>query len=1288
MKETIGFLHKTAKCWVHQLVFVFLTFTSVVFATGTYDNNATADGSADSPYQIRTAEQLDELGRHSEDWDKCFILTANIDMDPNITGIDIYSNSPIAYDTNDLSKPFEGIGFSGSFDGDGYYISNIYIEADGKNNVGLFGCIDGGEVVNLYISTVIKGNHGAGGLVGLNTGMISKCSVYGQIHGISEVGGLAGINLGTINQSFAHGLVKSVTRSGGFVGVNGDANSVETAEIENCYSYVYVTDVPGQIPSESFLGGFAGYNNGSIIRCHSSSIYFSDNNIMNDTIGGFVGGASKLCSNCIWDVNRAGFGTAGDNNYGAIGLSTEQMEVSSTFTDIGWDFVGETENGVEDIWDFNDYYFPTLAWPYIKYDGGSGTAEDPYRIRKAEHLDRLRVSTGDWNKHFIVTKDIDLAGKTYSRAVMGRDGSNASSFQGTPFTGSFDGNGHVIKNLTIDVSVSGYSGDGYSYIGFVGKMEGANAEIKNLGLENVNINSKKYSKENGGLCGSNSGTISNCYITGTVRGGEQNEKIGGLCGRNFGTITNCYSRCSVSSDAQSKNLGVLCGYNNGDISKCYSAGSVIGGEETNLVAALCGNNYEGTITDSYFYLLGGPDNQLGKALNNAEVLDQTKFTGFDFTGNVDDGTEDIWTIDNGRMPKLSWQKDEGPLLPDPIVTTLNGSGNSWDPFEINSHDDFMEFCNNKRLRCGYYILNANVDLVNETFYVSAVKGDFGGHLDGNNKIISNITIQAPGDNKEYLGFFCVISASVRNLGIENIFISCGDSDNVGGLCGFNNKGEIINCYSVTELECGNPSEYLGGLCGLNTGLISQCYANNSIVNRGYWRLGGICGGNSGTVIKCYSIGSVGGGRVTGGICGNNSGSIIDCYSLSQVSGNDYVGGVCGYQSDGMISGSYSAGTVTGVSHRGGVCGTFYGDSLTNCFWDIETTGTTDNSIGEGKTTAEMQDPNTFINDGWDLYPDDGDGFDWFMSYNGYPFLHWQQKIAFDGDTEVTLALNESATVEIDVYGHIDGTYNWTLTGYESCEWIKNVNPISNSSSGPEDSTTVTISIDAAGQDVGEYSCDLILSADNGDRVKIPVKLNIYNRVDLEEFAVLAQYWLASGCDESQPCSAADWFVDGTINLLDLVQLAKSWFDSEVAITMEEIKDNFESGDFSAQPWQFSGDSNWSVVSDDVYEGSYCAKSDPVERNQTSSMMLNVNLRGLNTVSFACKSSGRAVQDFLRFYIDGVEKFEMHGTFDWRVEECQVTDGEHIFEWRYSRNSSDSTTVTKSAWIDNIRVYKK
>jgi hypothetical protein len=108
--------------------------------------------------------------------------------------------------------------------------------------------------------------------------------------------------------------------------------------------------------------------------------------------------------------------------------------------------------------------FPAQA----KYSGGSGTADDPYQITTAADLLLLGDSPEDYDKHFILTADIDLdpnfpGRKVFDKAVVALDTDAArSGFQGTAFTGVFDGNAHTISHLTI-------AGD--RYVGLVGLVK-------------------------------------------------------------------------------------------------------------------------------------------------------------------------------------------------------------------------------------------------------------------------------------------------------------------------------------------------------------------------------------------------------------------------------------------------------------------------------------------------------------------------------------------------------------------------------------------------------------------------------------------------------------------------------------------------------------------------------------------------------------------------------------------------------------------------------------------------
>ena len=131
----------------------------------------------------------------------------------------------------------------------------------------------------------------------------------------------------------------------------------------------------------------------------------------------------------------------------------------------------------------------------------------------------------------------------------------------------------------------------------------------------------------------------------------------------------------------------------------------------------------------------------------------------------------------------------------------------------------------------------------------------------------------------------------------------------------------------------------------------------------------------------------------GGIVGSNNSNkskIIDCFSEANVSGSFRVGGLAGLNAHGgLITRSYSIGSVSNVSSSGGLVGAEDSTSSSS-FWDINSSGISTSAGGTGavgKTTAEMMDPSTFLNAGWDF---NASGGTWKMTAGQtYPRLAWE-----------------------------------------------------------------------------------------------------------------------------------------------------------------------------------------------------------------------------------------------------------------------------------------------------------
>ena len=285
---------------------------------------------------------------------------------------------------------------------------------------------------------------------------------------------------------------------------------------------------------------------------------------------------------------------------------------------------------------------------------------------------------------------------------------------------------------------------------------------------------------------------------------------------------------------------------------------------------------------------------------------------------------------------------------------------------------------------------------------------FTGTFDGQGCEIRDLFINRPDENR--VGLFCFIyeGGVIKNLGVTNVAVICrGMSGGLvgqnGGIDESNNRlaGTISNSYcsgNVTGVA------YVGGLVGLNFGTVNNCYAEGNVTGTHY--VGGLIAANIGAVSKCYSNGSVTGNSSVGGLVGLNgmvsesnnryAGSVGDSYSSANVTGEYGVGGLVGSNYDSSVSTSYSTGSVTGTSPVGGLVGNNWEGTgtVSDSFWDIQTSGQATSDGGTGKTTAEMQNIATFSGAGWDIIAvalnETNSTYIWnIVDTETYPFLSWE-----------------------------------------------------------------------------------------------------------------------------------------------------------------------------------------------------------------------------------------------------------------------------------------------------------
>ena len=518
----------------------------------------------------------------------------------------------------------------------------------------------------------------------------------------------------------------------------------------------------------------------------------------------------------------------------------------------------------------------------------------------------------------------------------------------------------------------------------------------------------------------------------------------------------------------------------------------------------------------------------------------------------------------------------------------------------------------------------------------------------------------------------------------------------GGLAGYVEGATFTNCYTTGPVTGADGSKYLGGLVGWQiTGNINNCRSDSSVTGgANSQNLGGLVGNQSSvTTSQSYSTGPVTGGTncmFIGGLAGwQDAGTISNCYSTSAVAGGTGgwdVGGLIGYIAGGVSATtdkSFSTGAVSsgGGTNIGGMVGyKETGAAVNACFWDINTSGMSTSAAGKGKTTAVMKTQDTFVSAGWDFVS--------IWQMNGYPCLAWQPAIGTSGNFSTDLSRNQQGQIVFNIFSITGESFNWTITGYASSTWVTNISPLSGSSSGAS-ITPVTVTLDTAGLLTVDYVCILTISADNNDTILVPLKVHVFDRINFENFAQLADWWQTTACVSGQPCKAVDWYVDGIIDIKDLELLAQGWLSDEVQKFAPVIEDFFETGDFTHLNWQQSGNLGWVIVSSSPYQGTYSAKSGPITDSQTSTLQFTVDTTGweIDTIGFACKVSSESGYDYLRFYIDGVELTRWSGEVPWTLQTYTITPGLHTFKWSYTKDS-DGSSGSDCGWIDSVRIFKK
>jgi hypothetical protein len=232
-------------------------------------------GTLAAPFEVYNCSDLDNISNY---------LSSNFTQMSNVDCNVVPYNSGSGFD------PIGGI-FTGSYDGKGLNISNLFINRSASDRVGLFNRTNGAIINNTNLINInISGNDRVGGLVGYlrSSSSVSNSYSSGNVAGNSLVGGLVGFSstASSVSNSYSSGSVTGNDGVGGLVG-ESSSNYGGSSSVSNSYS-------SGNVDGNDRVGGLVGESSSNYGGSSSVSNSYSTGSVSGtDKVGGLVGRSSS-----------------------------------------------------------------------------------------------------------------------------------------------------------------------------------------------------------------------------------------------------------------------------------------------------------------------------------------------------------------------------------------------------------------------------------------------------------------------------------------------------------------------------------------------------------------------------------------------------------------------------------------------------------------------------------------------------------------------------------------------------------------------------------------------------------------------------------------------------------------------------------------------------------------------------------------------------------------------------------------------------------------------------------
>ena len=364
---------------------------------------------------------------------------------------------------------------------------------------------------------------------------------------------------------------------------------------------------------------------------------------------------------------------------------------------------------------------------------------------------------------------------------------------------------------------------------------------------------------------------------------------------------------------------------------------------------------------------------------------------------------------------------------------------------------------------------------------------FSSTFKGNNHTISNLMINR--QESAYIGLFAMINNNAVIDGIDLYKVNIKGNFYVGALVG-KNVGGIIKNSSVsgdnnTTSTVVGTKHKVGGLVGVND--------NRTELNPITVTVGKVINSFADVHVIGVRPDSGDDGSSVGGLIGINKGIISNSYAAGNVSANKNVGGLVGRHEEGKITNSYATGTTTGTSYVGGLVGLNSNGNIMYSYWDKTTSKMSSSDGGVGKTTTELQSPITPGSTSTEIYYDWSEEIWNFGTNKQYPALKGDDGTLLAGQR---LGLQSLELSDKAILGEVFGntTYSYIMFVAHGAETIQTTP----TAADPNAEITLSTSNDSneTTQESGHHQINL---AEDTSTITIVVKAN--NREVTYTFAV-------------------------------------------------------------------------------------------------------------------------------------------------------------------------------------------